>query len=203
MRRNKENQLISKDEIKKLHTVVGPRDESSTHQLSHLKPIHKDMIAAHLSGMRNKDIALKFGRSEQTVSRVLNDPLAKKYLEIGYLSYEQDLRSLYGVAIEACRGLLESSDKELQGKGIDKLDKLSKLLTPEGREISKGGSVSVNIRGDSTGEKKEDAVERLIKGIEMIANKPSNSRIFNVDGEAEVVDVEEVEKETKELNTND
>jgi hypothetical protein len=59
---------------------IGIRRENGAKNLQKLMPVHKKMIAMHLSGMPTPEIAHVLKTHYSTVFRVLNDPLAQEFI---------------------------------------------------------------------------------------------------------------------------
>ena len=64
----------------RLQKDIGVRTEGGVFKLQKLKPIHKRIIAAHLSGMPSVEIAQLFNVHFKTIHTVINDPLAIAFM---------------------------------------------------------------------------------------------------------------------------
>jgi transposase len=84
-----------------------------------LKMRHRRVIAAHLQGASNSDIAAAMGCSTGYVSQVLNNPLVTPILERCYQDYEREFASLTPLCLEALRDNLRGDDGALQLKAVD------------------------------------------------------------------------------------
>jgi hypothetical protein len=80
---------------------------------------HRRVIAAHLQGASNSDIAAAVGCSAGYVSLVLNNPLVIPILQRCYDEYEREFQALTPLCINALRENLESDDPSQQLKAVD------------------------------------------------------------------------------------
>lgn len=84
-----------------------------------LKMRHRRVIAAHLQGVSNTDIASALGCSQGYVSQVLNNPTVVPILQRCYEDFEREFHSLTPLCIEALRDNLIGDDGSLQLKAVD------------------------------------------------------------------------------------
>jgi transposase len=84
-----------------------------------LKMRHRRVIACHLQGVSNKDIAVSLGCSVGYVSMVLNNPTVAPILQQCYKDYEREFQALTPLCIAALRDNLEGEDPTHQLKAVD------------------------------------------------------------------------------------
>ena len=84
-----------------------------------LKMRHRRVIALHLQGVSNVDIASVLGSSQGYVSQVLRNPTVIPILQRCYEDFEQEFQSLTPLCIQALRDSLESDDPTHQLKAVD------------------------------------------------------------------------------------
>ncbi len=84
-----------------------------------LKMRHRRVIAMHLQGTSNKDIATVLGCSQGYVSKVINNPTVIPILQRCYDEYEKEFQALTPLCIEALRENLEGDDPTHQLKAVD------------------------------------------------------------------------------------
>jgi len=112
-----------------------------------LKMRHRRVIAAHLQGTSNANIASALGCSAGYVSQVLNNPTVIPILQRCYDEYEREFQALTPLCIEALRENLEGEDGSLQLKAVD--------IT-----FKRQGAYDKDI---STAATAEDVIERILK----------------------------------------
>lgn len=154
--------------------VLGRRMPSGKMRLKELKPVHMKIVAMHLQGMKGTKIAESFFAqgiklSAASINSVLRDPLAKDVIERFREAYHEELLALGSLATDAVRDGLESGDKELRLKAVDRFVKLR-----GDHEGVKGVSVQVNIL---------DARTNLVKVLTDVAGPL-------IEGAAELVEVD-------------
>ena len=98
-------------------------DESKVKHI-HLTPTHRRMIALHLRGYNHTEIARALGCHPATVGAVLRNPAAQALLERAFREYDESLKALVPLAIDAMRDGLLSPEARVQGMFVDKLFKV-------------------------------------------------------------------------------
>lgn len=112
-----------------------------------LKMRHRRVIACHIQGISNIDIAVSLGCSPGYVSQVLNNPTVIPILQRCYDEYETEFQALTPLCIAALRDSLESDDPTNQLKAVD--------LT-----FKRQGAYD---KKESTAATAEDVIERILK----------------------------------------
>jgi hypothetical protein len=102
----------------------GLRRANGARKLKRLSSRHLKIISNHLAGMSGELIASSMNITVVTVSRILNDPLAKEYLDKIYESRRQEIDALAGNAIDAVRQGLDSESGRERLMAVDKFTKL-------------------------------------------------------------------------------
>ena len=121
-----------------------------------LRMRHRRVIAAHLQGASNIEIAASLGCSQGYVSQVLHNPTVVPILQRCYDEYEREFQALTPLCISALRSNLECEEGNLQLKAVD--------LT-----FKRQGAYD---RAIDTGTTAEDVIEKILK----ITN-PDGSRL--------------------------
>lgn len=116
----------------------------SRKSLRRLSARHKAIITMHLQGKKGTDIARTMGCTAATVYSIIKDPLSQRVIEHFTNGFDSDLKALFPLVIDAVRDGLESQDKELRLKAVDRFQK----LTGRGEQRGERTSVNVNIIGD-------------------------------------------------------
>jgi hypothetical protein len=113
--------------------VVGARRENGALKLKRLTARHLRIIGAHLSGLSIEQVAAEQRVTISTVSRVLNDPLAKTLLDRVYKSREEELHALAGQAVAAVRdGLDKGQGVTTRLRAVKTYAQLREVLLPKG-----------------------------------------------------------------------
>lgn len=129
--------------------IIGHRKNTGELRLKRLKAVHRQMIAYHLRGMSNRDIASVTGFAENAISRVLRDPLSQVYIQEHLQNTELELGGLSSLAVDALRDGLCSSDLSIALQAVDKYYK----ATGRYAKASDGGETA------------EDAMARMLARI--------------------------------------
>lgn len=148
---------------------VGKRDISGRWQLQELKPKHCRMIAAHMEGVSNIEIAAMFDVTETTISRVLNDPLALQLIQTLEKGLTSELRGLLKLAIAALREAMSQADTDTKLKAIDRFEKLYKLLHPD--VYVRKESVSISLKREETHITVTGARDRFLDKLNEISQR--------------------------------
>jgi len=88
---------------------IGTRIDTGSVRLRKLKPIHKKIIALHLAGWPNNDIARYLDVNATWVCIVLRDPLSREVIASMDELHEQEFTRLRVAANEALRDALQPS----------------------------------------------------------------------------------------------
>ena len=88
---------------------IGTRIDTGSVRLKKLKPIHKKIIALHLAGWPNNDIARYLDVNATWVCIVLRDPLSREVIASMDELHEQEFTRLRVAANEALRDALQPS----------------------------------------------------------------------------------------------
>ena len=135
-----------------LEKLIGKRTKTGALKLKKLKPRHRHIIAMHLMGSPNRDIAFILNIDEITVSRVLHDPLAEEFIALHTRGIEKELEALAGLGVDALRTGLQDNDIKIRLRAsnqlFDALDKHKKHQAGAGNDTA------------------EDAISRALKAIE-------------------------------------
>lgn len=109
----------------------GIRRESGALKLKRLTFRHRKIIALHIQGFSNEQVAFYMNVTHLTVSRILNDPLAQEYIGRAAKDRENELKALMGQAVGVVReGLTkEGLPIETRLKAVDRYTKLRQALT--------------------------------------------------------------------------
>ena len=99
--------------------LMGRRRETGALNLKKLRPKHRMIIAYHLNGLTNAEIATILGYADTYVSVVLNDPMVQSVLARCYEDQELELRGLMPKAVDAIRTGLSNSDDKVKLKASD------------------------------------------------------------------------------------
>ncbi|PCJ26704.1 MAG: hypothetical protein COA94_04725 [Rickettsiales bacterium] len=99
----------------------GDRKDDGSRKLLKLTPRHEEMIAMHLDGMRNKDIASAYQITDSTISIFLKDPLVLAVISEARVQNEARFASLYGKVVDVIEDSVngaESIDIRLKGASL-------------------------------------------------------------------------------------
>ncbi len=112
-----------------MEKAAGERLPNGAMPLKQLKPVHLEMIAMHLDGIRNKDIALRFGFTESRISILLRQPKAVELIQ----RVLEDAKGRFSVLRHRivdvlADGLKEGVDKRTQFAAIDRYHKMHDIL---------------------------------------------------------------------------
>jgi hypothetical protein len=146
----------------------GTRTATGAKKLLKLNVRHHQLIALHLSGMRNSDIAREMGVSDAWVSTLKRDPLVQEIIQQKLAEASGELAALLPSAVGVLRSIMQDSrDPVLQLSAADKLlrtqgyydmktkgagpltaeDIVQKLL----EQTAEGGETSVSISVNRSG----------------------------------------------------
>jgi hypothetical protein len=71
---------------------------------------HRRIIALHVQGLQNTEVAAFLRVSPTYVSSVLNNPTVQPVLHAIYADYERELKALFPMTVDALRKALENGD---------------------------------------------------------------------------------------------
>lgn len=106
----------------------GERLPDGSQRLKKLNVRHRKIVALHLEGYRNKDIAAKLGMTQARICILLNDPLLQQEIAKHSGLVKQELESLSGSAVNAVREALHSDRMGDRLRGVDRFVKLREAL---------------------------------------------------------------------------
>jgi hypothetical protein len=110
---------------------IGVRRANGARKLKKLSSRHMKIISLHLKGSSGEEIAQTIGCTVITVSRILNDPLAKDLLSRIYEDRRAEIDALAGDAIDVVRQGLQG-DHSIREK-LTAVDKFTKLKDSIGK----------------------------------------------------------------------
>lgn len=116
--------------------MVGTRRESGIRNLAKLNQLHRVVVAMHLQGKKNVEIAEVLDKSAVWVSNVLTDPLVKELVDHCMAGVEGELEALFPMAVAAVRNGLSDENPLTALKAVDRFVGMS------GRFAKKEGSTS-------------------------------------------------------------
>lgn len=125
----------------------GIRRPSGAKKLQRITPLHRHVIALHLKGLSNNDIAARINRSPAWVSTILHDPLVVEELDKLYDEQDSRLRMLMKDAVDTVREGMRSP------KPQDRLRAADMVFKTQGK-----------YKDDSGGPSK-DSAENIISAI--------------------------------------
>ena len=102
---------------------IGIRRENGAAKLQKLKPIHKQIIAMHLSGIPATEISAVLNLKYGNVHRVLNDPLAKAFITDFDDMTRKEFDALRFKANAAIRAGLDGNDIHTRLRSADLFSK--------------------------------------------------------------------------------
>lgn len=140
--------------------IIGRSRPTGRPKLNKLRPKHKMIIALHLQGYMNYEIANFVGFDEQHVSNVIMDPLAQEIINQHHASVDMKLQALMPMTVEVLRDALESPDMNVRLKAADKVMKNQGKYGDDGASNNGGTAEDVIAR----------ALERLADGHANLIN---------------------------------
>lgn len=126
----------------------GIRRKNGARKLKKLNNRQLKIVSLHLAGESGESIATLMGCTQVTVSRILNDPLAREIISRAYEDRQNEIDALAGQAIEAVRDTLRGYNTPRTK--LAAVDKFVKLKDSIGRE-------------DETAKTAEDVVAQIFK----------------------------------------
>jgi len=111
----------------------GLRRANGARKLKKLSNRHLRIISLHLEGKSGEEIGVLLGCTIITVSRILNDPMAKEILGVIYKDRQGEIDALAGAAIDVVRGAL-LNDGVTTRERLSAVDRFTKLKDTIGKE---------------------------------------------------------------------
>ena len=145
------------------------RDRVGNGPPKELQPYHWQIIRLHLAGYRNGEVANEVGCVDETVSRTLKHPEAKRLKRELQEATEEHLHSLFPKAVGVVDDVMSETDPKLRLHAVDRWMGLVKQRSPE------APSVQVNV----TNAVQVGAREKLVESLRNAA-----------DGEGDVIDAD-------------
>lgn len=136
----------------------GIRRANGARKLKKLSNRHLQIITKHLEGKSGEEISAEMHVTFITVSRVLNDPLAKDLISTVYRDRQGEIDALAGKAIDAVRTGLDSPSPRVKLTAVGSFAKLKETIGKE----------------ESTAKTAEDIVAAIFKGHAGIENLQIN-----------------------------
>jgi len=87
--------------------LTGISNGNGVHRLVKLKPLHKKILALHLSGASNVQISIELDRSPCWISDVIKDPSCQEVIEKIDILHEEEFKRLRGLANETLRSAMQ------------------------------------------------------------------------------------------------
>ena len=149
--------------------AMGHRLPNGSKPLKNVTPRHLLIASKFMSGAGVNQIALAFRCRASTVSRILHDPQIAGLIKIGREAYDDELKNLLPLAVEAIRGALCDPSVKVRLAAVDRFAR----MTGKGTEPLEGeGDLTVNI------------ITVRQKFIGQLKEMAENAQIINVTPEA-------------------
>lgn len=109
---------------------LGIRRDTGASKLKRLTFRHRKIIALHIQGFSGEQIAFYMNCTDASVSRILNDPLAREYIDAAAKDRESEIKALMGQAVNVVRDGLtkEGLDINTRLKAVDRYAKLRQSI---------------------------------------------------------------------------
>ena len=135
----------------------GTRRSTGALKLKKLTSRHFEIIARHLGGQSGEEIHKEMRLSVNTISRILNDPLAKQVIDQVYRNRQAELDAMTGLALEATRESLRKGSANEKLRAVGAFAKLKDTIAPESKAsesaedfaqaiIKNAQNVQINLR---------------------------------------------------------
>ena len=122
--------------------AMGHRLPNGTKPLKNITPRHILIASKFMSGAGVNQIALSFRCTASTISRILHDPKIAGLIKIGRDAYDEELKNLLPLAVEAIRGALCDPNVKTRLAAVDRFAR----MTGKGTEpLEDSGDVTINI----------------------------------------------------------
>ena len=125
--------------------ALGIRHENGAQKLKALTARHLQIINFHISGLSMEKISEALGLSMSTIWRVLNDPLAKAFLQNVYAARQMEIDALLGQSIEAVRSTLEDGNTREKLMAVGAYSKLKQTVAGETNPAKTAEDVATQI----------------------------------------------------------
>lgn len=129
--------------------IIGRRTPSGVFKLKKLRPKHKNVIALHLRGLSNRDVAFVTGLHEQYIGDILGDPLSHEVIQAYLSGIDHELAALAPKAVDALRSGLDSDNNSIKLQAADRFFKVTGKYA----------------QAESTGETAEDVLARALARV--------------------------------------
>ena len=97
-----------------LPTLPSPRPSAAAGTIKRLRLKHRRVLALHLQGCSNEEIASTLSISTSYIRSIINSDPGKAYLEAAFADFDKELRALVPRAIAAMRDTVESNDEKVR-----------------------------------------------------------------------------------------
>lgn len=154
---------------------TGKRKQNGALKLNSLSTMHKQIISAHINGMKGVEIAEQFDIAAITVYRIIGDPLVQDMIEEFDDGFKADFKSMFPLVSDAIRDGLGSASQDFRLKAVDRFVKICRLI--DGDEPS----------GDTEGRVTAVTAARM-KFVQLVQKATGTALI---EGEAETLVIEE------------
>lgn len=122
--------------------AMGHRLPNGSKPLKNVTPRHLLIASKFMSGAGVNQIALAFHCKASTISRILHDPKIAGLIKIGRDAYDEELKNLLPLAVEAIRGALCDSNVKVRLAAVDRFAR----MTGKGTEpVEDDGGLTINI----------------------------------------------------------
>jgi len=108
--------------------ALGIRHENGAQKLKFLTARHLQIINYHISGLSMEKISELMNISMSTTWRVLNDPLAKAFLQNVYAARQMEIDALLGQSVDAVRTTLETGNTREKLQAVSAYSKLKQTI---------------------------------------------------------------------------
>lgn len=148
--------------------AMGHRLPNGAMPLKNVTPRHLLIASKFMSGAGVNQIALAFHCRASTISRILHDPQISSLIKIGREAYDEELKSLLPLAVEAIRGALCDPNVKTRLAAVDRFAR----MTGKGTEPLEGdGGTTINII--SVRQKFIGQLKEMAEGAQIIDVTPS------------------------------
>ncbi len=105
--------------------AMGIRMDTGAMPLKNVTPRHLNILSQFLSGCGVNQIALRQGCRASTISRILHDPRIKSMIKIAQETYDEELKALLPLAVEAVRDALCHTDPKIRLQAVDRFARMT------------------------------------------------------------------------------
>ena len=122
--------------------AMGHRLVNGAKPLKNVTPRHLLIASKFMSGAGVNQIALAFHCRASTISRILHDPQISGLIKIGRDVFDEELKNLLPLAVEAIRGALCDPNVKTRLAAVDRFAR----MTGKGTEpLEDSGDLTINI----------------------------------------------------------